>query len=123
MGRKNRILEWKYTNAPMNARDLSRDDDLIRYGMLIGTRFSTPLNILLFCSHMLVESLGTVEPLTVHKMDPSRVLPEFDPDVILNLIQKVLDRVEYPRSARLSGLTLWFTACPLPCSECVCPET
>jgi len=48
-----------------------------------------PLNIMLFCSHMLVESLGEVEPLTVHKMDPSRILPEFDPDDILNLVQKV----------------------------------
>jgi hypothetical protein len=38
---------------------------------------------------MLVESLGMVEPLSVHKMDPSRILPEFDPDDILNLVQKV----------------------------------
>lgn len=56
---------------------------------------------------MLVESLGKVEPLSVHKMDPSRVLPEFDPDAILNLVQKVSNRVEYPRFARLSRLTIF----------------
>lgn len=66
---------------------------------------SRPFNILLFCSHMLVESLGKVEPLSVHKMDPSRVLPEFDPDIILNIIQNVSNRVEYPRFTRLSWLT------------------
>jgi hypothetical protein len=54
---------------------------------------------------MLVESLGEVEPLSVHKMDPSRVLPEFDPDVILNIVQKVSNRVASPPLARLSQLT------------------
>ena len=67
-------------------------------------RSSTLFNPLLFCSHMLVESLGQVEPLSVHKMDPSRVLPEFDPDIILNIIQNVSNRVEYPRFTRLSRL-------------------
>ena len=28
---KRRMVEWKYTTAPMNARDLARDDDFIRY--------------------------------------------------------------------------------------------
>ena len=75
-----------------------------------------PFNILLFCSHMLVESLGKVEPLSVHKMDPSRVLPEFDPDTILSLIQKVSNRVEYSRFARLSRLTglVYSTSSPFP---------
>lgn len=77
---------------------------------------SSPFNILLFCSHMLVESLGKVEPLSVHKMDPSRILPEFDPDDLLNLVQKVSNRVEYPRLARLSPLTtfVYSTSSPFP---------
>jgi hypothetical protein len=53
----------------MNARDLARDDD--------------------FVSHMLVECLGTVEPLSVHKMDASRKLPTWDPEVVLEIVQKV----------------------------------
>lgn len=77
---------------------------------------SSPFNILLFCSHMLVESLGKVEPLSVHKMDPSRILPEFDPDDLLHLVQKVSNRVEYPRLARLSPLTalVYSTSSPFP---------
>lgn len=62
------MIEWKYTTAPMNARDLARDDD--------------------FISHMLVECLGTIEPLSVHKMDASRKLPTWEPDVILAIVQK-----------------------------------
>ncbi|KAG8818194.1 Histone-lysine N-methyltransferase set9 [Serendipita sp. 401] len=65
---KRRAVEWKYTTAPMNARDLARDDD--------------------FVSHMLVECLGTIEPLSVHKMDASRKLPKWEPEVILSIIQK-----------------------------------
>lgn len=65
---------------------------------------------------MLVESLGQVEPLSVHKMDPSRILPEFDPDDLLALVQKVSNRVEHPRLARLSPLTalIYSTSSPLP---------
>jgi hypothetical protein len=38
---------------------------------------------------MLVECLGTVEPLSVHKMDASRRLPTWEPELILNIVQKV----------------------------------
>ncbi|PVF93693.1 hypothetical protein CPB86DRAFT_89797 [Serendipita vermifera] len=69
-------IEWKFTNAPMNARDLAKDDD--------------------FVSHMLVECLGSVEPLSVHKMDASRRLPTWDPDVILDIVQKYV--VQSPQS-------------------------
>ena len=73
-------------------------------------------NILLFYSHMLVESLGKVEALSVHKMDPSRILPEFDPDDLLTLVQKVSNRVEHPRLARLSPLMVlvYSTSSPSP---------
>jgi hypothetical protein len=27
---KRKLIEWKYTNAPMNARDLAKDDDFVR---------------------------------------------------------------------------------------------
>lgn len=67
--RRIRHVEWKYTGAPMNARDLARDDD--------------------FVSHMLVECLGSVEPLSVHKMDASRKLPTWEPEIILEVVQKV----------------------------------
>ena len=32
---KMRLIEWKYTTAPMNARDLARDDDFVRYIRLL----------------------------------------------------------------------------------------
>lgn len=67
--RRVRHVEWKVTLAPMNARDLARDDD--------------------FISHMLVECLGSVEPLSVHKMDASRKLPTWNPEDILEIVQKV----------------------------------
>ena len=39
---------------------------------------------------MLVECLGTIEPLSVHKMDASRKLPTWEPEVILAIVQKVV---------------------------------
>jgi hypothetical protein len=50
-------------------------------------------------SHMLVECLGTVEPLSVHKMDASRKLPQWEPQTILNIVQKVHPSLGAPPNA------------------------
>ena len=117
------VTEWKYTTAPMNARDLARDDDFVRYihpsiymssfflpiffNMGANPRFIFYFLFLLSLtsdhptslppSHMLVECLGTIEPLSVHKMDASRRLPTWEPDLILSIVQK----------ASLSGPNRW----------------
>ncbi len=90
-----RLIEWKYTTAPMNARDLARDDDFVRSVGLFSLfiyMFAHALYFRVFFefnSHMLVECLGIVEPLLVHKMDASRRLPTWEPELILNIVQKV----------------------------------
>lgn len=42
---KRRIVEWKYTTAPMNARDLARDDDFVRYAYINAALQAIELNL------------------------------------------------------------------------------
>ncbi|KAF8706220.1 SET protein, partial [Rhizoctonia solani] len=62
-------ISWQRTVATMQAQDLARDDD--------------------FLSHILVDTLASDRPLGVHKMDPTRPLPECDSRDILRIVRKL----------------------------------
>ena len=63
-------IAWRPTKI-MHIQDLPKDDD--------------------FLSHLLIEKLGTgtVVPLLVHKMNPSRRLPKADPADLMNIMRRV----------------------------------
>ena len=80
--------KWSIT-VMMNAKDLSRDDDFLRF-VFQCKRLIFVLKRVIFPSHILVEHLGTDgAPLQVHKMDPSWTAPKHDPKAVMTILKKV----------------------------------